>query len=227
VGGLQRASLFTSWSSVSSPEEARRALMETDFDPAAEVMLEGTGALPPPTRESPSGSVSYRETGPAGAVIEVEVNEPAIVVIRTPYDPNWAATVDSRPVRVLPANYVIQAVPVGAGRHTIVMSYREPSVGRGVAGSVLFLAALLGAALLLLRRPTGGTRSSGFDPAHGSSASIGRPTAAGRRAPHRGDDPPGRELDSSPEERHIRLTPLRLQLDSPARFESPSPKESP
>jgi len=85
-------------------------------------------------------------------VVTVRTAVPAIVLVRNSFDAHWHATVDGRPAPVLPADEIDQAVPVPAGRHTVVLTYRDASIGFGMLGSAVALAALLGTAVWRRRR---------------------------------------------------------------------------
>jgi len=85
--------------------------------------------------------------GLQSARISVTTPSPSIVLVRTPYDQNWHASVDGEPAQVLPADYVAQGIPVPAGNHTIVLSYTDPSIGYGLAGTAAAIGALLAAAI--------------------------------------------------------------------------------
>jgi hypothetical protein len=106
------------------------------------------------------GSASIRFLGPQEAVITVTgVRGPALVVVHDTFDPNWHAEVDGSPVTVLRTDYLLQGVLVPRGapgqvttRHKIVLRYDDPTIGYGLLGSVLSIAALLGVALVLRRR---------------------------------------------------------------------------
>ena len=50
---------------------------------------------------------------------------------------------DGEPAPVLRADYLLQGVPVPAGRHEIRLEYHEPAIGRGIAGSVVVWLAFL------------------------------------------------------------------------------------
>jgi MYXO-CTERM domain-containing protein len=76
----------------------------------------------------------------------VDAASPGVVLIRTPFGPGWRATLDGTPVPLLPADFVDQGVAVPAGHHVIVVSYVDPSVGRGFLGTVIALVVLLGLA---------------------------------------------------------------------------------
>ena len=82
------------------------------------------------------------------------MNAPAagVVLVRQTYDPDWHAKVDGHSVRVLPADYVDQGIPVPPGHHVISLTYDDPWVGRGLIGSGVALALLVGAAVGLRQR---------------------------------------------------------------------------
>ena len=77
---------------------------------------------------------------------------PGVVVIRNAFDRNWRATVDGRPARVIPADYLMQGVPVPAGRHVVELTYRDSAVGEGLLVSGVAWALLLGAWAVVGRR---------------------------------------------------------------------------
>ena len=84
----------------------------------------------------------------------------AIVLVRNTYAKGWRATVDGHATPVLPADYLLQGIPVGPGHHVIELAYHEPTIGEGLFGSAAALVALLGMAVVLAsrkrrRRPAG------------------------------------------------------------------------
>ncbi|HEX2069972.1 MAG TPA: YfhO family protein, partial [Actinomycetota bacterium] len=150
-----RASLVSSWSVLSDRDEVLASVTAPNFDPARRVLLErdpGLGPSPPPTGRIP-GTVSYEQLDAQSASITVQSSAPAIVLIRTPYDPNWHATVDGKPAPLLAADYLVQGVPVPAGHHRIDLAYDDPWIGYGVLGSGAALAILLVFAVALRGRP--------------------------------------------------------------------------
>jgi hypothetical protein len=150
-----RASVVTSRSVVSSAREALARILAPGFDPRREVVLEaragltGLAELPGPSAGS-DGSATYVQEGPQAARVEVESATPAIVLVRNTFDSHWSATVDGRSAPVLVADSFLQAVPVPAGRHTIRLSYDDPTIGYGLLGSAVSIALLLGIAAWLL-----------------------------------------------------------------------------
>src|SRR5439155_15601941 len=96
--------------------------------------------------------------------IDVTVSRRSTVLVRTTYDAGWHAALDGHAVPLLRADYLLQAVDVPAGRHTIELTYDDPSIGFGLLGSVLSVLALLGSALgLRLRRRSPPVGQSGPD----------------------------------------------------------------
>ncbi len=76
--------------------------------------------------------------------VEVEAEEPSIVVISQTFYHPWHACVDGRPTRLLRANYAFQAVQVPGGRHHVHLAYQDRAF---YAGAVLSAVAILGCML--------------------------------------------------------------------------------
>lgn len=128
-----RVSVVTAWHEVGSGVPALQRVLEPDFDPAAEAIVEGDPGLTPTPGAPRSGTASYAERWPEDVRISVDAPSEAIVVIRNAWDTGWRATVDGRPAPVLRTDYFLQGVPVPAGRHEIRLTYREPAIGLGLA----------------------------------------------------------------------------------------------
>ncbi len=129
-----RASVVSGWRVVGSSQDALRAVTTAGFDAAAQVVLEhdpgitqGAGGV--------AGSATYIAQGPQAATVQVHAGEASLVLIRNVFDPRWHATVDGANAPVLAADGVDQAVAVPAGAHTVRLTYDDPSVGLGLAGS--------------------------------------------------------------------------------------------
>lgn len=74
--------------------------------------------------------------------LEIETSQPGYVYYADGYDPYWKARIDGKDESVLRANFHFKAVPVQAGKHTIVFSY-EPSLLK-YAITISFLTLLIG-----------------------------------------------------------------------------------
>ncbi|MGA2854259.1 MAG: YfhO family protein [Verrucomicrobiota bacterium] len=82
--------------------------------------------------------------------IEVEAQEPSLVVVAQTYYHNWRAVVDSQPTHLLRANHAFQAVEIPAGKHHIHFYYQDRAFEIGAAVSI---AAWLGCLICLFRLP--------------------------------------------------------------------------
>jgi hypothetical protein len=139
-----------------SSEEALTALVDSAFDPAAEVLLElsyGDQQPVPSTHRSPN-SIEYRialHDAPNEVTIRVSVNTPAYLVLADTWYPGWHAKVNDEPVDILRANYSFRAIRLGAGEHLVEMAYRPVTVSVGAAISLASLISLA-VGMLLVRR---------------------------------------------------------------------------
>ena len=77
----------------------------------------------------------------------MEAASDALLVLSDLYYPGWRAVVDGRPADILRANYLMRAVAVPAGRHTVGFVYEPASFKAGIAAS---LAGGLAIALMVL-----------------------------------------------------------------------------
>lgn len=113
----------------------RTALLEV---PAAELPQLPGGEL---SSDSSARIVSYE---PSRVRIETSATTPAVLVLSEIFYPGWEATVDGRPTRILLADYLLRAVSLPAGQHTVEMRYRAPAARNGAMISGLTLCLLLG-----------------------------------------------------------------------------------
>jgi hypothetical protein len=170
-----RVSLISSWTVVESPQRARDAVTDSSFTPSDRVILERNPSLTQGAVTQKSGTARFTRLSPNSARVVVDTEAPSIALVRNPYDPDWHATVDGRPVPVLAADYILQGVPVPPGHHTILLAYSDPSIGAGVAGSVVTLLVLLGSSLALRGR-RGSPKRSGSVPSS-PDRTVGRARA--------------------------------------------------
>jgi hypothetical protein len=146
-----RASVVPRWT-VANEAGALRTVTALGFSPEWNAVLERSPGLDRGAAGRTGGTASFTWTSPTTARVTVRSPGDAVVLVRNTYDPHWHATVDGATAPLLRADYFLQAVPVKAGTHTIVLTYRDPSVAAGLAGSGVAIAAMLGAAVFLWRR---------------------------------------------------------------------------
>lgn len=128
------------------------ALAAPSFDPDSTVVLESAPEPAPEPRANladPAGSVRVTDLSTDAILVEAETDRPAILVLTDAYGAGWRAVAlpgsAQSAYRVVPANYVLRAVPLAAGRHRLRLEYapRGYRIGKWVS-----LAALGGFAVL-------------------------------------------------------------------------------
>tara|TARA_B110000037_G_scaffold221912_1_gene294608 strand:+ start:2280 stop:4802 length:2523 start_codon:yes stop_codon:yes gene_type:complete len=128
-------------SQIRNVDLASTAIMHTDF-------LSETASFSIADSNVPSDNisdVSLIHYHPDGSTYEVSTSQDGLFVLSEVWYPDgWKATVDGLEVPLVRANYILRALPIAAGRHTVELSF-EPS-GRKLAG----LASGLGSAVLLI-----------------------------------------------------------------------------
>jgi uncharacterized membrane protein YfhO len=81
------------------------------------------------------------------------------MVLSEVYYPDWKATIDGRPARVLRANHLLRAIELPAGEHEVVFRYDASLLRRGAVISVatfaLAIAALIGSFIVSRSRKRG------------------------------------------------------------------------
>jgi hypothetical protein len=123
------------------------ALHSDNFDPKREVILESEPEPRPVPNESPGAATIVAESTDA-LTIEADVNQPAILLITDVYTSAWRAVSLSGSVQsnyqLLPANYILRAVPFAAGHHRLRVEYAPSGFAIGkwisIVSAVLFLA---------------------------------------------------------------------------------------
>jgi len=122
------------------------------FDPAKSVILPEPMAVSSTTRDnSATGAVRWIERRNNSFRLNVETQNDSVLVISQTYYPGWKAWVDGQETRIVPADYALTAIIVGAGSHDVRFSYQPMSFRMGL---IISLASLLVAILLVTSRRT-------------------------------------------------------------------------
>ncbi len=118
-------------------------LKQTDF--RREVLLEeaitpSSGTLPPAAR-----AATITHYLPNRVEVNVEDGAPGWLVLADPWYPGWHCAIDGQPAHLLRANFLLRAVAIPTGAHTITFSFEPDSyrLGRWVS-----LATLAGVVLI-------------------------------------------------------------------------------
>lgn len=147
-------SVVPSWNIVANRAEAIAAVLARDFDPAQTAILGSDPGITPEPGGVP-GSAAWSELSAEDVQLDVVAGSPSIVVVRSSYDDGWSATVDGRPVPVLPADGFLTAVAVGTGHHRVRLTYRDQTLAQGLianGGVWIAIAAAFVTALTVERR---------------------------------------------------------------------------
>jgi hypothetical protein len=155
-----RAFLASAWK-LNSPTDALSAVLEPDFPLDSTALLEQTPAVnghevPVNVEQSggptATGTATYRDLSDEHAQVRVQTPSGGVVVVRNPWDENWHATLDGKPVPLLHADYVMQGVAIPTGTHTVDLYYRDTAIGLGLWISGVAWLLLLAAFIVLRRR---------------------------------------------------------------------------
>lgn len=146
-----RATLHSDWTMVEGRRGAIAAILGAGFDSTRELVLEAPPPIEPGAVPA-AGTADFSWIDTQTARVEVDSDREAMLVVRNVYDPGWRATVDGEPVEVVPADLFLQALPVPAGRHEVILSYVPGGVAAGLWGSAVSVALLIVAAVVALPR---------------------------------------------------------------------------
>lgn len=148
---LPRAWVVNNAVVIESKEERLRILGKGPWDPRKTVILEEYPEdAPPVPTETPAGRAKVVSRAGGEYVLDAENAADAYLVLSEAWYPGWRAEIDGKPAEVLPANHLIQAIRLPAGKHVVRFSYRSRFLGLGFG--VAFLAAMVPVAIVLVRR---------------------------------------------------------------------------
>jgi hypothetical protein len=147
-GAQPRVSVVQRWTVVEDAAEALEVVTTRGFDPAGTAVVETDPGIV--ATAGSSGSATYTQVRPEDVWIHVRATAPSLVVVRNAWERGWEATLDGSPKPVLVANAFLQAVAVPAGEHRIRLTYRDPAIGRGLAGSAIAWFAFAAASVAVL-----------------------------------------------------------------------------
>ena len=103
----------------------------------------------------PRARILAKDFTPARQSIDVETPAPAMVVLSQAYYHDWKASVDGTAVPLWRANYAFQAVEVPAGKHRILLIYKDNALRCGGAISLASIGLCAGGWLRSRRKTAG------------------------------------------------------------------------
>jgi hypothetical protein len=127
-------------------------LNQADFDPRRTVLLEEPSAqrstLVVPQDTDRSG-VRFERYESNYIRVQASLLDPGWLVLTDTYYPGWEVRIDGQIGQILPADYIFRAVPLEPGPHAIEFKYRPSSFVVGVGISLVTIAVLLVAGIVL------------------------------------------------------------------------------
>lgn len=126
VNPLKRLELIQDYEVIKKRDEIFSTLKEPDFNPAEKVILEEKPD-PEPLEGKNKGKAEVIQEGTDYLIIEASVPEASMLLITDTYSKDWKA----RPLEgssqekyeVMPANYILRAIPLSGGYHRILLEY--------------------------------------------------------------------------------------------------------
>ena len=139
---LPRAFLVGSFKVLKNEGDIYRTLRSRGFDPRSEVILEEEPLIRRSSlivrRSSSQETVEITKYSPNEVVVKAVVADKSkFLVLSDAYYPGWKAFVDGRPDKIYAANYLIRAVYLGTGEHTVRFAFDPFSFKLGLALSAI------------------------------------------------------------------------------------------
>ena len=149
---LPRAYLVGQTEIIEDPSEAMYRIQELDFDPALTAILPAPIEVAvTPIDSSSTAIVNTLNHSPRRITYEVETDAPRLLVISEVYYPaGWTAMLNGESVPIHRANYLLRAVAIPAGRHTLEMNFDPASQIWGKRISAISTIFVYGFTLILL-----------------------------------------------------------------------------
>jgi hypothetical protein len=150
---LPRAYFVPQGKRIDGRTETLNALVREDFDPKKEVVLSDSEISGRKNAESQSPNLELADNiesfsdsmvkildyQPDRAIIVVSTTQKGYLIFADSYYPGWKAYVDEQDVKILRANYLLRAVSLEPGQHTITFRYKPNSYKTGLFISLIAL----------------------------------------------------------------------------------------
>ena len=161
--GLPRFLLVHDFRVMADRDAIFKTIEQADFDPSRTVILEEP-PVPPPAPGGRPGNITQLGGDTDHVHLDIQTPVPAILLITDSYSRGWrvlsqAASPPQEDYRILPANYILCAVPLAAGTHHIIVEYSPWAFRAGRAVSLVTLLVFLAAVAYCVRSGAWNKRS--------------------------------------------------------------------
>ena len=123
---MPRLLLMQDWKVLPNRNDIFGAIAKADFDPSRTVILERP-PNPVPEKTAQQGTVRLVDSSTDNLTIEAELQSPAILLVTDAYSRGWRAKAlpgsSQQKYDVMPADYILRAVPLSKGHHLFRMEY--------------------------------------------------------------------------------------------------------
>lgn len=126
---LPRVFLASSYTVRNTDKAIIDTLFAKEFDRANTLVLEEKPAIEP---AAGSGTVSVLRYTPNKVVIDTESTANKLLFISDTFDKGWQVTIDGKRSGIYRADYDFRAVPVPAGKHSVVFDYNPAEFRWGI-----------------------------------------------------------------------------------------------
>ena len=147
---MPRLQLIQDYAVIPNRNQIFRTMEDTAFDPRKQVILE-TAPDPKPVKSEQKGTAKILDSSTDHLTIEAHLPNPAILLITDAYSKGWRARALPGSIQkqydVIPANYILRAIPLEKGHHRIRVEYLPLAfqVGKWISiVSVIIYVGLLG-----------------------------------------------------------------------------------
>jgi len=147
---IPRLQLIQDYTVIQDRDQIFDMMEDPTFDPRKKVILE-TCPQPEPLVSEKEGTASVVDSSTNHLTIEANLTDPAVLLITDVYSKGWRARAlpgsSQQQYSVLPANYILRAIPLSRGHHRIHVEYRPVAfqIGKWISvGAVIAYVILLG-----------------------------------------------------------------------------------
>jgi len=136
---LPRLLVVSDWKMPGGRDAIFTSMRDQGFDPAKTILLESQPE--PAPQPGAVGSATLKAESPDELEIEAETDKPALLLITDLYTRDWRAEALPGSVQqtysLMPADYILRAVPLTAGHHHLRIVYAPPSfpIGLGISAA--------------------------------------------------------------------------------------------
>jgi hypothetical protein len=158
TGALPRAKLYSQWQVNTNDTNTLATLADPAFRPEDVVLVNEEIPVPSAGAAPSAGTVEYMSYAPKRFELRTSSVAPSVLLVNDRYDPDWRVTVDGKQAKLLRANFLMRAVQVPAGQHTVVWHYRPDLKIACISWSAFILMLLLAGVVTVLSRRSARSR---------------------------------------------------------------------